>query len=79
MGKRKFILIYGVLPWGGGSIIYSVLTIFLIPNPRNYDITGIILRFILYAIIFGLCGILGGYINWHSKVRAFDKASGGLL
>lgn len=73
MGKRKFILIHAVLLWGGGSIVYSILTIFLNPNPRNYDITGILSRFIFNAIIFGLCGILGGYINWNSKVRKFDN------
>jgi len=38
MGKKKFILIYGGLPWGGGSIVYSILTIFFNPNPRKFDI-----------------------------------------
>ena len=72
IGKRKFILIHGVLLCGG-SIVYSILTIFFNPNPRNYDITAILSRFIFNAIIFGLCGILGGYINWNSKVRKFDN------
>jgi len=73
MGKRKFILIYGGLLWVGGSMIYSILTIFFNPNLRKYDITAILSRFILYAIIFGLCGILVGYIKWNLKVRKFDN------
>ncbi|HEY5561429.1 MAG TPA: hypothetical protein VIK72_06660 [Clostridiaceae bacterium] len=72
-GQEKVYINLGVLMWGGGSIVYSILTIFLNPNPRNYDITGILTRFILYAIIFGLCGILGGYTKWNSKVRKFDN------
>jgi uncharacterized phage infection (PIP) family protein YhgE len=72
MGKRKLILIHGVLLCCG-SIVYSVLIIFFNPNPRNYDVTGIFSRFIFNSIIFGLCGILGGYINWNSKVRKFDN------
>ena len=73
MWKRKFILIYGILMLGGGSILYSILTIFLNLNPRNYDITGILSRFILYAIIFGLCGITSGYTKWNSIIRRFDN------
>ena len=72
MGKKKFILIYGGLPWGGASIVYSILTIFFNPNLRDYNITGIISRFILYAIIFGLGGALVGYTQWNAKVRKFD-------
>jgi hypothetical protein len=72
-GEKKFILIYGGLPWGGGSIEYSILTIFFNPNPRNHNITGIISRFILYAIIFGLGGVLVGYTEWNAKVRKFDN------
>jgi len=72
MGKKKFILIYGVLLWGGWSIVYSILTIFFNPNPRNYNITGILSRVILYAIIWGLNGIIAGYIQWNAKIKKFD-------
>ena len=73
MGKKKFILVYGVLLWVCGSILYGILTIFFNPNPINYNILGVIFRFITYAIIFGLCGIVYGVILWTQKVRKFDR------
>jgi len=40
MGKKKFILIYGGLLWGGGSIVYSILTIFFNPNKEIIILLG---------------------------------------
>ena len=74
MGKLKFILIYGVLLWGGSfTIVYSVFTLFFNPIPRNYNVSDILSRFIMYAIIWGLCGIFVGNTQWNKKVRQFDN------
>ena len=72
-GKLKFILIYGVLLWGVCiSIVYSIVTIFLITNYTSYSILGIVFRFIAYVVIWGLCGILFAIGLWNSKVKKFD-------
>lgn len=69
LGKKKYILINGALLWISGSIVYSILTIFFNPNPRDYNITGIFARFISYAIIFGLCGIVTASRLWNAKIK----------
>ncbi|MBC8062749.1 MAG: hypothetical protein H7Y18_19125 [Clostridiaceae bacterium] len=72
MGKKKFKLVYGV--WGVCiSIIYGILTIFFNPNSINYNILGILFRFIIFAIIFGLSGILMGVMDWNAKAKKFDN------
>lgn len=74
MGKKRFILVYGVLLWGVCiSIIYGTLTIFFNPNPINYNILGIFLRFIAYSIIFGLCGTLFSMGLWHINLKKFNN------
>ena len=73
MGKKKFILIYGVLLWGVCiSVIYSTLTIFFSINPISYNIYGIFYRFLAYAIIFGINGVLFSLGLWHINVKKFD-------
>jgi len=66
--KSKFILIHGVLFRGiPYSILYSILTIFFNPNTVNYNSSQIITRFIAYAILGGLGGIIIGNVKWNIK------------
>lgn len=74
MGKKKFILIYGVLLWGiCGSLMYSILTIFFNPILEKYSFTQILIRFITYAVIFGLVGIVASVVQWNLKTKKFNK------
>lgn len=74
IGKKRFVLIYGVLLWGVcGSLIYGILTIFFNPNSRNYNISGIVARFVSYAIIFGLVGIVVSMAQWNFKSKKYDN------
>ncbi|KPU44797.1 hypothetical protein OXPF_18830 [Oxobacter pfennigii] len=74
IGKKRFILIYGVLLWGVyGSLIFGILTIFFNPNPKNYNIASIVARFVSYAIIFGLGGIVVSMVQWNFKSKKYDN------
>lgn len=63
MGKDRFISIYGAIFCVTTYIIYSILTIFFNSNHNNYITTGIIIRFVINAIIFGVCGIIFPYVQ----------------
>lgn len=74
MGKTKFVIFYGILLWGfSGSLVYGTLTIFFSANPVNYNIAGIVARFVAYAIIFGVAGVIVTIRQWDTKVRKFDS------
>jgi len=74
MGKSKYILIHGILLWGiYFSIIYGTLTMFVNPNKVNYDSSQIITRFIAYAIISGLVGIIISNLQWNTNTKRFEK------
>lgn len=74
LGRRKYVLIYGVGVCLFFSILYSVLTIFFNPNPSSYTLEGIIARFIVFAIIFGLAGVVYGNYNWNYKSKYFERS-----
>lgn len=72
-GKTKFILFYGVFLYGlTASIIYSIVTILFGNNLGGLSIPVIVIRFLIYLILFGISGILFGYGMWQSKIRKFD-------
>ena len=74
IGKTKFVIIYGVLLWGfSGSLVYGTLTMFFRANPVNYNLEGIIARFIVYGIVFGLAGTGVTSRQWDTKVKKFDN------
>ncbi|AQT67166.1 hypothetical protein STSP2_00309 [Anaerohalosphaera lusitana] len=57
MGKRKFVLVYGVLFWGLlGGLIYS-----LDWKTFTFDSVGDVVRGV---IIFTICGALFGLLLW---------------
>ena len=74
IGKTKFVILYGILLWGlSGSLVYGTLTIFVSANPVKYTLFGIVARFIIYAIIFGIAGVIVTIRQWDTKVRKFDN------
>ena len=74
IGKTRFVILYGILLWGlSGSLVYGTLTIFLRANPLNYTLVGIVVRFLIYAIICGLAGVIVTIRQWDTKVKRFDN------
>lgn len=73
-GRKKFILIHGVL-FGGVlyAVLYSIFTMFLHPKAPDYTTTQIITRFIAYAMMGGLAGVVIGSLQWNAKVKKFGK------
>jgi len=69
LGRRKYVLIYGVGLYMCASLVYSILTIFFNPRFQSYTLEGIIARFIVYAMMFGLGWLIYGNINWHYKSK----------
>lgn len=73
LGKTKFILFYGVFLYGiTASIIYTIITILFERNSVGLSIPVMVIRFLIYLIIFGISGILFGYGIWQSKIKKFN-------
>jgi hypothetical protein len=70
MGGKKFVLIYGVLSFGGiSSVVYCILTILLNSNSTK----GIPVNVITFSIITGLGGIFVGVRLWNANARKFEN------
>ncbi|MBU3072659.1 hypothetical protein [Clostridium estertheticum] len=69
MGKKKFVLIYGVLIFGGiSSLVYFILTKLFISNLSN-----IIVNIITYTIIMILIGVFLSNKIWNANVKKFEN------
>ncbi|MGE5627928.1 MAG: hypothetical protein ACM3X7_07395 [Solirubrobacterales bacterium] len=72
MGRRKFILVHGGLLWGGCvGLTYGTLTMFFNPNPIDYNVPGIIFRYVFYVIISVITGIFISNIIWNNNAKRF--------
>ena len=72
LGKRKYILKYGIFFWGIPMAILGILLQYVFNNTyRNTQI--IIINFFITIIIFLLGGLLYGLIMWTYFERQYSK------
>ena len=56
------------------SLVYSILTMFIFtPRGISYSTEQIILRFLVYTLLFSLGGIIFSSIEWKMNIKAFER------
>lgn len=71
-GKKKYILIHGVLKLIVISIFFATFNIFVYDTSLLNSNRDIIVTFSLYAIVYSLIGILYGNRMWNINSKKFD-------